>query len=113
LVRAVIQYDLPTEQGIAEYVHRVGRTARVGKGGESWAFVENAEKDWVPWVQEGMSSNEKDAGQVQMRQVAVEDVLKRGFSPKGGGGYEREFEQRATQVQLAFERWVLENNQVS
>lgn len=111
LVRAVIQYDLPTEQGIAEYVHRVGRTARVGKGGESWAFVESAEKEWIPWVQEGMSSNEKDGEPVKMRQVAVEDVLRKGFSPKSGSG--REFEQRATQVQLAFERWVLDNKEVS
>ncbi|KAG7562318.1 hypothetical protein FFLO_02210 [Filobasidium floriforme] len=110
LVRAVIQYDLPTEQGVAEYVHRVGRTARVGKGGESWAFVENAEKDWVPWVREGMSSNEKDGDKVKMRQVVVEDVLKRGFSPRGGHADSREFEQRATQVQLAFERWVLDSN---
>jgi len=113
LVRAVIQYDLPTEQGVAEYVHRVGRTARVGKGGESWAFVESAEKDWVPWVREGMSSNEKDGDKVKMRQVVVEDVLKRGFSPKGGAPDSREFEQRATQVQLAFERWVLDTNSVS
>jgi ATP-dependent RNA helicase DDX31/DBP7 len=113
LVRAVIQYDLPTEQGVAEYVHRVGRTARVGKGGESWAFVENAEKDWVPWVREGMSSNEKDGDKVKMRQVVVEDVLKRGFSPRGGHADSREFEQRATQVQLAFERWVLDSNSVS
>ena len=113
LVRAVIQYDLPTEQGIAEYVHRVGRTARVGKGGESWAFVENAEKDWVPWVRDGMSSNEKDGDKVKMRQVVVEDVLKRGFSPRGGSADSREFEQRATQVQLAFERWVLDSNSVS
>lgn len=108
LVKAVIQYDLPTEQGINEYVHRVGRTARVGRGGESWAFVEDHEKGWVDWVEAGMSNK---GDQVQLRQVAVEDVLRRGF---GGGSAKShiEYEARATQVQLAFERWVLESDEV-
>jgi ATP-dependent RNA helicase DDX31/DBP7 len=108
LVKAVIQYDLPTEQGINEYVHRVGRTARVGRGGESWAFVEDHEKGWVDWAESGMSNK---GDQVQLRQVAVEDVLRRGF---GGGNAQShiEYEARATQVQLAFERWVLESDEV-
>lgn len=108
LVKAVIQYDLPTEQGINEYVHRVGRTARVGRGGESWAFVEDHEKGWVDWAESGMSNK---GDQVQLRQVAVEDVLRRGF---GGGSAQShiEYEARATQVQLAFERWVLEKDEV-
>ncbi|GHJ89792.1 hypothetical protein NliqN6_6194 [Naganishia liquefaciens] len=107
LVKAVIQYDLPTEQGINEYVHRVGRTARVGRGGESWAFVEDHEQGWVDWVEAGMSHK---GDQVQLRQVAVEDVLRRGF---GGGSAKShiEYEARATQVQLAFERWVLESDE--
>lgn len=108
LVKAVIQYDLPTEQGINEYVHRVGRTARVGRGGESWAFVEDHEKGWVDWAESGMSNK---GDQVQLRQVAVEDVLRRGFG--GGSGQSHiEYEARATQVQLAFERWVLEKDEV-
>lgn len=116
LVRAVIQYDLPTEQGINEYVHRVGRTARVGRGGESWAFVSDKEVNWVPWVEEGMS--DKDKAKVQMRQVGVEDVLKRGFGVKAAPGVPAavaasEYERRATQVQLAFENWVLEDANVS
>lgn len=108
LVKAVIQYDLPTEQGINEYVHRVGRTARVGRGGESWAFVEDHETGWVDWAEAGMSHK---GDQVQLRQVAVEDVLRRGF---GGGSAKShiEYEARATQVQLAFERWVLESDEV-
>lgn len=131
LVRAVVQYDLPTEQGINEYVHRVGRTARVGRGGESWAFVSDKEADWVPWVEAGMSSHEAKStssssssaaanapGQVKLRQVGVEDVLKRGFGVKSSPGVPAavaasEYERRATQVQLAFERWVLDDGEVS
>lgn len=106
LVRAVIQYDLPTEGGANEYVHRVGRTARAGKGGEAWSFVGPSEADWVPWVEEKMGSAEGQG--VRLGPVGVEDVLKKGF---GGKGYE--YEQRATDVQLAFERWVLASDEVS
>lgn len=107
LVRAVVQYDLPTEGGAAEYVHRVGRTARAGKGGEAWAFVAPSEAEWVPWVEGKMGTAEQtDTSKVRLVQVGVEEVLKRGF---GGKGYE--YEQRATDVQLAFERWVLEDPQ--
>ncbi len=106
LVRAVVQYDLPTEGGANEYVHRVGRTARAGRGGEAWAFVTPSEVDWVGWV-EGKMGKVEEKG-VRLSQVGVEDVLKKGF---GGRGYE--YEARATDVQLAFERWVLAADQVS
>ncbi|OCF38855.1 ATP-dependent RNA helicase DBP7 [Kwoniella heveanensis CBS 569] len=103
LVRAVVQYDLPTEGGANEYVHRVGRTARAGKGGEAWAFVGPSETEWVPWVEDKMGSAEGKGG-VRLAQIGVEDVLRKGFG--GGKGYE--FENRATEVQLGFERWVLD-----
>ncbi|OCF58693.1 ATP-dependent RNA helicase DBP7 [Kwoniella mangroviensis CBS 10435] len=107
LVRAVIQYDLPTEGGANEYVHRVGRTARAGKGGEAWAFISQNEIDWVPWVENKMGNAEGEGkGGVKLQQVGVEDVLRKGF---GGQGYE--FENRATEVQLGFERWVLDGTQ--
>ncbi|WOO85047.1 ATP-dependent RNA helicase DBP7 [Vanrija pseudolonga] len=110
LVRAVVQYDLPTEGGASEYVHRVGRTARAGKGGEAWAFVAPSETEWVPWVESKMGAAEEvegqDGGSVRLTQVGVNEVLRRGF---GGRGHE--YEQRATDVQLAFERWVLGDDQ--
>ena len=111
LVRAVVQYDLPTEGGVTEYVHRVGRTARVGKGGEAWSFVAPSEQDWPKWVEQRMNNDESgDAGQKKaaLVPVSVESVLKSGFSGKGV-----EYEERATQIQLAFERWVLKDKEVS
>lgn len=99
LVRAVVQYDLPTEGGANEYVHRVGRTARAGKGGEAWAFVAPAETEWVPWVENRMAAA---SGEVRLQQVGVDTVLKSGF-----GGRAHEYEGRATDVQNALERWVV------
>jgi ATP-dependent RNA helicase DDX31/DBP7 len=106
-VRAVVQYDLPTEGGANEYVHRVGRTARAGKGGEAWAFVGPSEVEWVAWA-EGKMGAAESGKKVRLGQEGVEAVLKRGF---GGKGYE--YEARATEVQLALERWVLADSQVS
>ncbi|KAI6032855.1 P-loop containing nucleoside triphosphate hydrolase protein [Pisolithus orientalis] len=108
LVRAVIQYDLPTEGGVTEYVHRVGRTARAGKGGESWSLVAPSESEWVEWVQEKMRHNLQDSSsdtqgtKVTLEGTSVEDLLAKGLGGKGS-----EYESRATDVQLAFERWVL------
>jgi ATP-dependent RNA helicase DDX31/DBP7 len=105
LVRAVVQYDLPTEGGANEYVHRVGRTARAGKGGEAWSFVGPSEEAWVEWV-EGKMGKAENKG-VKLSPVTVDDLLKKGF---GGKGWE--YEQRATDSQLGFERWVLSSDQV-
>jgi ATP-dependent RNA helicase DDX31/DBP7 len=107
LVRAVIQYDLPTEGGATEYVHRVGRTARAGKGGQAWSFVSPSEKEWVSWVEDRMtgSNTENVGGQnIKLEGVSVDSVLKKGFGGKG-----TEHEERATEVQLSFERWVLKH----
>lgn len=107
-VRAVIQYDLPTEGGATEYVHRVGRTARAGKGGEAWSFVCPSETEWVPWVQERMTSQSSDSNKaVTLVTVDNNAVLRKGFGGKG-----KEYEDRATEVQLAFERWVMQSTAV-
>jgi len=113
LVRAVIQYDLPTEGGVTEYIHRVGRTARAGRGGEAWCFVAPSEKTWVDWVETQMHKDgEEQRGNEKRNLVLVgsehDNVLKSGF-----GGRGQQHESRATQVQLAFERWVLKDDEVS
>ncbi|KAI5123052.1 hypothetical protein M0805_000487 [Coniferiporia weirii] len=110
LVRAVVQYDLPTEGGATEYVHRVGRTARVGRGGEAWAFVTPSEQEWVPWIEARINDKDQDTPENEKRAslvpASVESVLRAGFGKKGN-----EYEDRATQVQLAFERWVLKQKE--
>ncbi|XP_019415630.1 PREDICTED: DEAD-box ATP-dependent RNA helicase 17 [Lupinus angustifolius] len=44
-VRCIIQYDSPGEA--TEYVHRVGRTARLGERGESFLFLQPIEIDYL------------------------------------------------------------------
>ena len=107
-VRAVVQYDLPTEGGATEYVHRVGRTARAGRGGQAWSVIAPSEEPWVEWVQARMASgtSEGSAGH-SLEAVPVEEILQAGFGGKG-----REYEDRATEVQLAFERWCLRGKEV-
>lgn len=115
LVRAVVQYDLPTEGGATEYVHRVGRTARAGKGGEAWSIVTPSETEWVRWVETRMQGSTstatggdiKEEGAARLNPVKMEEVLRNGFGGKGA-----EPEERATEVQLSFERWILRNKDV-
>jgi ATP-dependent RNA helicase DDX31/DBP7 len=106
-VRAVIQYDLPTEGGATEYVHRVGRTARAGRGGQAWSVIAPSEKQWVEWVQARIAGGSTESGGGRFEAVAVEEILQAGF-----GGQGREYEDRATEVQLAFERWCLQGKEV-
>jgi ATP-dependent RNA helicase DDX31/DBP7 len=111
LVRAVVQYDLPTEGGVTEYVHRVGRTARAGKGGEAWSIVAPSETLWVQWMQEKMEDSVKSDGHqgtVSLTPIGIDEILRSGFGGKG-----QDYEDRATEVQLAFERWVLCEKEVS
>lgn len=46
-VKHVINYDLPSTQheGITEYVHRIGRTARIGNVGKATAFYNDRNED--------------------------------------------------------------------
>ncbi len=44
-VDRIIQYDVPTD--LKDYVHRVGRTARLGKAGEATLFLLPSEMDYL------------------------------------------------------------------
>ncbi|KAK6784585.1 hypothetical protein RDI58_018040 [Solanum bulbocastanum] len=48
-VRCIIQYDPPGEA--TEYVHRVGRTARIGEKGDSLLFLQPVETDYLPGLE--------------------------------------------------------------
>ncbi|KAH8828576.1 DEAD-domain-containing protein [Flagelloscypha sp. PMI_526] len=102
----VIQYDLPTEGGMNEYIHRVGRTARLGAKGEAWCFLSPSEDAWVGWAQQELND-------LKLSQESVEHVLRLGFTPTLMKGKGKDYEQRATEVQLGFERVVLKDVKVA
>ena len=49
-VKHVINYDLPSTShgGITEYVHRIGRTARIGNQGKATSFYNDRNEDLAP-----------------------------------------------------------------
>lgn len=55
----VISYDVPSSA--LTYVHRVGRTARAGKEGHAWTFVEHREGAWF-WREIGGRGRPASAG---------------------------------------------------
>lgn len=116
-VGCVIQLDPPTEGGVDEYLHRIGRTARVGKVGESWILLLPHEKAARQRLEGAVRKNKEELGAAErgtpniqasaanstvIAEMSADLVLKRGFGGRGD-----EYKLRATDIQLAFERWVL------
>ena len=96
----VVEYDAPFSAD--DHLHRVGRTARAGKEGRAIIFLmPGGEEGYVEVLKAGYKDG---IGRVARSEAS--DVLKRGFESKGGGG---NWEERATEWQLAVERWVLDD----
>lgn len=55
------------------------------------------------------TASAEDAAGIQLQEKSVDDLLQAGF----GGADQREYETRATDVQMAYERWVAEDEAVS
>ena len=49
-VSHVVNYDLPStmHDGITEYIHRIGRTARIGNEGKATSFYNDRNEDLGP-----------------------------------------------------------------
>ncbi len=97
----VVEYDPPFSAD--DHLHRVGRTARAGKEGRAVVFL-------MPGGEEGyaevLKAGYKDGIGRVVRSEATE-TLKKGFEGTSGRG--SGWEERATDWQLAVERWVLDD----
>lgn len=101
-VSYVIQVDAPTEKGADEYLHRIGRTARAGEQGESWLILLPSEEGCIAHYEAAIGDQEGGARPVIHRREPTA-VLRDGF----GGADLLQTQTRATDAQMALERWTV------
>lgn len=106
--------DLPNVDLVVEYdpafsaddhLHRIGRTARLGRDGRAMIFLlPGNEENYVEVIKRGY----RDGGRASVTRTDANEVLKRGF---GGNSNiaSKDWEEKATEWQLEVERWALEN----
>ncbi|KAF8977638.1 ATP-dependent RNA helicase dbp7 [Entomortierella lignicola] len=90
-VSHIIQYDPPSD--LKDYVHRVGRTARLGRDGEAMLFLLPSEVKYLELLTaQGLPNQE----------VSVTSILMKLAPPKS-----TEYQQPATDIQNSMERYNL------
>uniref|UniRef100_A0A023F7D5 ATP-dependent RNA helicase n=1 Tax=Triatoma infestans TaxID=30076 RepID=A0A023F7D5_TRIIF len=101
----IIQYNAPPNP--ADYVHRVGRTARVGSSGVSILFLESSEMNFLHWL------NEK---RIRLEEQNVETYLQGltslNMDTKKNKKLNIDIEETANSLQLKFENTILEDRKL-
>ncbi|KAI8872509.1 DEAD-domain-containing protein [Ramicandelaber brevisporus] len=110
-VRTIIQYDPPTD--VADYVHRVGRTARIGRTGEAILFLLPHEVEYLALLEQREIVPEKcDVSKVLMNAYGGDNAS---ISTASGGGRNRfgnrQMEERASEVQDVFEKHLINDSE--
>ncbi|KAG0042579.1 ATP-dependent RNA helicase dbp7 [Gryganskiella cystojenkinii] len=90
-VSHIIQYDPPSD--LKDYVHRVGRTARLGRDGEAVLFLLPSEVKYLELL---------TAQGLPTQEVTVTNILMKLAPPKS-----TDYQQPATDIQNSFERYNL------
>jgi ATP-dependent RNA helicase DDX31/DBP7 len=102
----VIEYDPAFSAD--DHLHRIGRTARLGRDGRALIFL-------LPGPEEGyvsvLRSSYKPGTGSTVTAMNADDILRKGFAPAVDAS-QREWENRATQWQLDVERWVLADKEM-
>lgn len=109
-VRWIVQYTTPG--AVQDYVHRVGRTARVGKQGHALLFIMPAEVQYLKSLAgHGISMEEINMADIlKTLIIAVQDMVsdsdRKKMPPKT-------YEECATYTQNCFENFVVEDKEMS
>ncbi|KAI8818742.1 P-loop containing nucleoside triphosphate hydrolase protein [Fimicolochytrium jonesii] len=103
-VAAVIQYDPPAD--VNDYVHRVGRTARLGRQGHAMLFLLPSESEYAPYLAtKNIHLSQADIAAALAYLIDTHDPLKplRANNAKG----RRPYELPATNLHMMYERFTL------
>ena len=107
-VTHVIQYDPPSE--IRDYIHRIGRTARVGKQGSSFVFLLPSETDYLDLLQDqNCNLQQVDSNSILQ---SLESFSKPTNTSKPRKSKHKSYEIAATDLHMSLERMVQGSQQV-
>ncbi|KAK2880065.1 ATP-dependent RNA helicase dbp7 [Arthroderma sp. PD_2] len=106
--------DLPNVDLVVEYdpafsaddhLHRIGRTARLGRDGRALIFLlPGSEEGYIKVLKRGY----RDDNDKAVSRSDANDILKRGFG-RNNNAAGKGWEEAATEFQLDIERWTLDN----
>ncbi|KIV86834.1 hypothetical protein PV11_02418 [Exophiala sideris] len=110
----VIEYDPAFSSD--DHLHRIGRTARLGRDGRAIIFLmPGKEEGYVDVLKSSYKTSDSADPARNVSHMAADEILKKGFSPASGviatknssDQQNWNWESRATAFQLDVERWVL------
>ena len=74
-VTIVVNYDLPSDPEI--YVHRIGRTGRMGREGQAWSFVGREDLDQLQKITTTWTMHIEESGPPELPEHLDRDPVKR------------------------------------
>ena len=74
-VTTVVNYDLPTDPEV--YVHRIGRTGRMGRDGHAWSFVGREDMDQLQKITTTWTMHIEESGPPELPSHLNRDPVKR------------------------------------
>ncbi|KAJ2849405.1 ATP-dependent RNA helicase dbp7 [Coemansia brasiliensis] len=97
-VSSIIQFDPPSD--IESYLHRVGRTARLGRAGEAVLFLLPSESKYLDLLEEKGLRPDDESMESVLKLMAKHEGARKGV----------EWQLRAGEVQAKLERFVISNS---
>ena len=101
----VIEYDPPFS--VDDHIHRIGRTARLGRDGRAMIFLMPGSEEGYVQVLRDSFQNLESGSRPPVTHTSYDEILKKGFTPTSGITTGRDWKENATEFQLETERWVL------